>query len=152
MRVPQMVNDFFEWRWAPCVGLTAGSLAFVVLALLLIPARVGEPRAASMPYAFDSPPAQRPLYGSSLARSLTEPADPELNDARVARSQPPAAPRNNETRPAPQRGFSPILDRPEPPPPPPAPVAPPAPPEPLPGSVVVIQPVPGGESREVTVQ
>jgi len=153
MRVPQPVSDFFEWRWAPCVGLTAGSLAFVALALLLIPTRVGEPRAASTLSSFDSPPPQRALYGSSLARRLTEPADPQPNDARVARSQPAAAPQSNETSPAPQRGFSPILDRPEPPPPPPpAAVAPPAPPQPLPGSVVVIQPVPGGESREITVQ
>jgi hypothetical protein len=152
MRVPQMVSDFFEWRWAPCVGLTAGSLAFVVLALLFIPTRVDEPLVATTPNTFDRPPPQRPLYGSSLARSLIEPAEPQLDDARVARSQPPSAPRSNETRPAPQRGFSPILDRPEPPAPPPAPVAPPQAPEPVPGSVVVIQPVPGGESREVTVQ
>jgi hypothetical protein len=155
MRVPQMVSDFVEWRWAPCVGLTAGSLAFVALALLLIPTSVGEPRVANTLSSFESPAPQRALYGSSLARSLTEPAVPQRN-ARVARSVPAPAPQNNETSPAPQRGFSPVLDRPEPPPPPaPAPVAPAAPPapaEPLPGSVVVIQPVPGGESREVTVQ
>jgi hypothetical protein len=157
MRVPQMVSDFFEWRWAPCVGLTAGSLGFVALALLLIPTSIaGEPRVATTLSTFDSPPPQRALYGSSLARSLTEPAEPH---PRVARSVPPPAPRSNEMRPPPQRGFSPIIDRPEPPAPPPAPpaevvapVAPAAPPEPVPGSTITIQPVPGGESREVTVQ
>ncbi len=66
MRAPQMVNDFFEWRWAPCVGLTAGSLAFVAFALLLIPTRFdGEPRTARTLSAFDSPRTQRALYASS---------------------------------------------------------------------------------------
>jgi hypothetical protein len=161
MRVPQMVNDFVEWRWAPCVGLTAGSLAFVALALLLIPTSIGEPRAVSTLQSFDSSPPQRALYGSSLAQNLTEPVEAPRSEARVARAQPARAARSNELSPPPQRGFSPVLERPEPPapepppppaPPPVAPAAPTAAPEPLPGSVVVIQPVPGGESREVTVQ
>jgi hypothetical protein len=154
-----MVSDFFEWRWAPCVGLTGGSLAFVALAVLLIPTRVGEPRAITPLNTESSPPPQRALYGSSLARNLTEPAEPRPN-IRVARSMPPPAPRSAEMSPPPQRGFSPIIDRPEPPAPPPievvapvAPVAPaPAPEPPPPGSTITIQPVPGGESREVTVQ
>jgi hypothetical protein len=153
-----MVSDFFEWRWAPCVGLTAGSLGFVALALLLIPTSVAvDPRAASTLTAFDSTPPQRALYGSSLARDLTDRAEAQRT-TRVARSVPPPSPRSNETSPPPQRGFSPIIERPEPAPPPieavppTAPAMPVAPPEPVPGSTVIIQPVPGGESREVTVQ
>jgi hypothetical protein len=152
MRVPQMVSDFFEWRWAPCVGLTAASLAFVALALLLIPSHIGgEPRAAAALNSFSSP---RALYGSSLAQTLSEPAEP-LDDVRPARSLPPPASRGNARGPAPQRGFSPIIDRPEPPQPPQPTAATAAtaePSQPVPSSTVVIQPIPGGESREVTVQ
>jgi hypothetical protein len=157
MRVPQLVSDFFEWRWAPCVGLTTGSLAFVVLALLLIPTRFGgEPRVANTLSAFDNSRSPRALYSSSLARNLTEPEEARLEPAPVAHPRPPPAPRRIETGAPPARGFSPILDRPEPPTPPPAPPPMPTlavePPAPVPGTVVVIQPEPGGPSREVTVQ
>jgi len=150
MRVPQMVSEFLEWRWAPCVGLTAGSLAFVALAILLIPTRFGEPRVPATLTSFDSPRPQRALYGSSLARSLAEPQR-ELETAGVSRSAPPSSRQITETGAPPQRGFSPILDRPEPPPPPSV-VAPAVPPVPAPGSVLVTQPEPGGPSRESIVQ
>jgi hypothetical protein len=38
MRAPHWLRDFFRWRWAPCVALVAGSLAFIALVLLLMPA------------------------------------------------------------------------------------------------------------------
>lgn len=153
MRVPQMLSDFFEWRWAPCVGLTAGSLAFVALALLLIPTRLGgKPRDFATPNSVDSPRPQGALYASSLSRSLTEPVERQQDDARTASSEPQASPRPNGTGTL-RRGFSPIVDRPEPlpvaPVPPPAPVDAPAPP---PGTVIITQPVAGGESRESTTQ
>jgi len=152
-----MVSDFFEWRWAPCVGLTTGSLAFVALALLLIPTRFGgEPRVANTLGSFDSPRPQRALYSSSLARSLTEPEEARFEHAPVARQLPPSAPRAAETSAPPARGFSPILDRPEPPPAPPAPMptqtsaveqAAPAP-----STTVGSQPDPLGPSRDGTVR
>ncbi|HEY3253793.1 MAG TPA: hypothetical protein VGJ91_07590 [Polyangiaceae bacterium] len=149
MRVPQLVSDFFEWRWAPCVGLTAGSLAFVALALLLIPARLdGGPHENTTLSSFDTPRPARALYASSLVRSPAEPDTRELNEVRVAQAQHVSAPQNSEPRPAPQRGFSPILERPEPPAPAPAPPAP----APAPGTTIVTQPEPGGPAREVTVQ
>lgn len=154
MRVPQLVSDFFDWRWAPCVGLTGGSLAFVALALLVIPTRVGgEPREVSTLSSFDSPRPQRALFSSALTRSVSEPEARRAEDLRVARSVPPSTPQSNELAAPQQRGFSPILERPEPPPAAPAPVPSPAePPAPAPGSVVIVQPEPGGPSREATVQ
>ena len=44
MRASQVVREFFKWRWAPVVALTAGSLVFVGLALLFIPDPVGSAR------------------------------------------------------------------------------------------------------------
>ena len=147
MRLPQLVSDFFQWRWAPCVGLTAGSLAFVALALILIPTRFGgEPREVNLS-SYQNPLPQRAIFSSALARSALQSDEPRTDARGDARPAPPALP---QRAPA-QRGFSPIIERPEPlpPTPPPAAVEPPAP---APGSVIVVQPVPGGESREVTVQ
>jgi hypothetical protein len=74
-----------------------------------------------------------------------------LDDLSVARSLPQPSPPGNETGVAPRRGFSPIIDRPEPlPPPAPAPTAVDPPPAPAAGSVVIIQPEPGGPAREQT--
>ena len=151
MRAPRLVSDFFDWRWAPCVGLTAGSLAFVALALLLIPTRLGgAPRADSTLSSFDSPRPQRAIFSSSLARSATlahratESEDRGSDDLRVARSS-PTGPQGVETSAPPQRGFSPVMERAEPVPALPATGEPPAP---APGTVVVVQPGSGGESRE----
>lgn len=177
MRSPQLVNDFIQWRWAPCVGLTAGSLAFVALALLLIPTRVGgEPPAVSALNSYEAPRPQRAIFSSALARP-NEAEDRRPEPVRIARVAPQPLPRSSEASAPMQRGFSPIIERPEPVAarvPVPAPVAVPAPMAvaipvpsataiatatatalapaevgtPMPGSVV-IQPVPGGESREV---
>jgi len=158
MRVPQWLNDFFDWRWAPCVGLTAGSLAFVALALLLIPTRFGgEPRVVSSLSAYESQRPQRAIFSSALARPDADaderPAEIARN-ARIARAVSLPPPRGPEAG-ASQRGFSPILERAEPVPTPAPPVPPPAPPsatpEPpaAPTGSAVIQPGPGPESREV---
>jgi hypothetical protein len=152
MRVPQLVSDFVEWRWAPCVGLTAGSLTFVALALLLIPTRLGgEPSVVRTLGSFDSARPQREIFCSSLTGKLTEPTARLSDELSVARSLPQPSPQGNETGVAPRRGFSPIIDRPEPPPaPPPAPTAVEPPPAPAAGSVVITQPEPGGPARELT--
>jgi hypothetical protein len=44
MPAPPFVREFFQWRWAPVVALTAGSLVFVGLAVLFIPDPVGSAR------------------------------------------------------------------------------------------------------------
>src|SRR6478735_1882685 len=114
MRAPRLVRDFFEWRWAPCVGLTAGSLAFVMLALLFIPTRIGgELGVGNTLSAFDGSRTQQAMFSSSLARSLSEPEpQPASNELRVAHST-KAMPRSGAPTPAPARGFSPIIERPE---------------------------------------
>jgi len=165
-----MVSEFFEWRWAPCVGLTAGSLAFVALALLLIPTQFdGASSLANETALLDHATAVTPrtLLGASLPRNFSG-MGRDLEQARsLPRPEPlappPGSPQGSGEQAAPpQRGFSPIIDRPEPPPtpaPPPAPVevapAPPATPAPPTADVVVPQPQQtdaDGPRREVTVQ
>jgi outer membrane biosynthesis protein TonB len=146
MRTPQVISDFLDWRWAPSVGLTAGSLAFVALALLLIPTSFGPAPAAVVDsstgiVAVQQPtiPRKRALFGSAIAAGVSD---------RIARQPAVAA----ETSPPVQRGFSPVADRPEPPPQPVPQAAPaPAPPPlPEPAAVTVVQPEPAEPSREVT--
>jgi len=167
MRAPPLLRDFFEWRWAPCVGLTAGSLAFVVLALLLIPTRFegalnagnSSDESALLDRTSAIPP--RAYLGASLPRSFpsvgrtSEQASP--SPVREERAESPPA--LNEPAAPQARGFSPIIDRPAPPPapaPPPVEVAPPPLAVPVPASNVVIQqpqqPDADGPRREVTVQ
>jgi len=149
MRVPFLVSEFFEWRWAPCVGLTAGSLGFVALALLLIPTRFGGGApGVERSSSFESPPPQA-MYSSALTSNLTE--------TEVARSPEPARARHVAALPSPPsresgvavaRGFSPVIERPAPPPPPPpAVLMPAAAPPAVPGSGEVNQPVPGVAAR-----
>ena len=182
MRVPPMVSDFFEWRWAPCVGLSAGSLGFVALALLLIPTRIDAgPAATSSDLSNASAMLDRPttasppraLFGAALPRDFAganHVSDPAPAPPRP-RVKPSEAPANVA------RGFSPIIDRPEPPappppppptmaaeaapapppppatPPPPASAAPPPPASPDGAPVVIQQPDgPDGPRREITVQ
>ena len=158
MRAPQWVSDFFDWRWAPCVGLTAGSLAFVALALLLIPTHFGgEPRVVSSLSTYESQRPQRAIFSSALSRPEADAEERQAEvsrNARVARAVSPPLPRTTEGGVPSQRGFSPILERaepvPAPAPPVPAPAAPSATIEPPAPGTVVIQPVPGGEFREVS--
>jgi len=119
MRVPQIVRDFFEWRWAPCVALTVGSLAYVGLAVLLIPSQIdGGSGSANLPASFDRTTA---LPNTAFAASLAQnsPAAPPTAHEPMHRSPPP--PPANDPMGAPRRGFSPPIDQPEPPAPPPPP-------------------------------
>jgi hypothetical protein len=144
MRTPQVISDFLDWRWAPSVGLTAGSLAFVALALLLIPTSFGPAPAGIVDSGAGilavqqqpSVPRKRALFSSAIAEGAS------ASDGRHAQAVAESAPV--------QRGFSPVADRPEPTAQPLEQVAPPPPPIPEPGSVTVIQPEPDGPSREVT--
>jgi hypothetical protein len=72
MRVPRLISEFIEWRWAPCVGLTAGSLAFVALSLLLIPTQIESTPALADTFRTRNDvgaPQPRALFGASLAQS-----------------------------------------------------------------------------------
>ena len=134
MRVPPLVREFLEWRWTPCVALIAGSLAFVGLALLLIPSQLeSSPRSASLAGFDQPPPAARTLFGASLAQGASLAAEHASDEARAPspRLPPPPSPAAMpEVQQA--RGFSPIIERADrppppdtsPPPPPPPPVAP----------------------------
>ena len=115
MQMPEVISEFLRWRWAPCVGLTTGSLAFVAISLLLIPTQFSAPPApvAGMQrssYQTASIPNPRALYGASLAQSSPEFAQP----ARQPETLPPVrslpAPALNTAASA--RGFSPIAERP----------------------------------------
>src|SRR4051812_4746134 len=138
MRAPPLISEFFEWRWAPCVGLTAGSLAFVALALLLIPTSFDNAASATngsnmasetalLERAAAAPP--RALLGASLPRSFAGVgrASEQPSSPPTRRERPESSPGTSEPAAPPARGFSPIIDRPDPPPAPPALAPPPAP-------------------------
>ena len=115
MRMPPLIKDFLAWRWAPCVALTTGSLAFVGLAVLLIPGQIDAARSTDTSNAFDQPPrSAHAMYNASLAQGValaqntvspgpTENA-PQPQPARF-RPQPPPL-----STPA-ARGFSPVLEK-----------------------------------------
>lgn len=127
MRAPQIVRDFFAWRWAPCVALTAGSLVYVGLAVLLIPSQIdGGSRSSELATAFDRSTAlPSTAFGASVAQNSI--AAPPTAHEPVRR----VTPQNTANDPmgAPRRGFSPPIEQPEapPPPPPPPPAAMPTP-------------------------
>lgn len=178
MRAPRFVSEFLEWRWAPCVGLTAGSLGFVAFALLVIPTRINGPELA--PQTFRSPeqastPSPRALLGASLTQDvarLKQRVDEDEPTRDMAAPSLPTARGNGGHGPPPQRGFSPIIERDEAPPPPlppreaapaPTPVPPPpvapmvaptlsTPPPPLPSESVYIQQEPDGPIRGIRPQ
>jgi len=135
------------------VALTSGSLAFVCLALLLIPSRIDAAGGTGSVSAFDRPNVgSRAIYSASLAQgaALAQNTVPQRSTQDSPQDS-PAAPRLRAqpfTPPAPvARGFSPILARPDPPAPPPevAPlsVTPPAPP--VPADAVPAPPAPPPE-------
>jgi len=119
MRMPPLIKDFLAWRWAPCVALTMGSLAFVCLAVLLIPSQIDAARSTDASSAFDQPArSTHAMYNASLAQGValaqntvsqgaTENA-PQPQPTRF-RAPPPASPMPVA------RGFSPVLERAEPP-------------------------------------
>ena len=149
MRVPQLMSDFLDWRWAPCVGLTAGSLAFVALALVCIPTQFdGAPATgAAQSFARANGTPQRALFGAALTRESTMARPPAREESSPERSPEPPPAQNAPTGPQ-QRGFSPIAER-EAPPPQPMPEPPPL--QPDANGVILQQPDgPGGPSREVT--
>ena len=69
MRVPPAITEFLAWRWMPCAALTAGSLAFAGLAVLLIPSQFdGAPPSTETATLFD-----RPGSGSRASRTPVSP-------------------------------------------------------------------------------
>lgn len=150
MRMPQPINDFVKWRWAPCVGLTAGSLTFVALAILLIPTQFDtSPGASEVASSLDRPSSgpTRSIFGASLTRDAANLARRQSDNAPSRPpSAPPAQPSESGMQ---QRGFSPVAER-EPQQPAAVPTASPAP-VPDTNGVILQQPDgPGGPSREVT--
>ncbi len=81
------LSQFLAWRWAPFAGLVAGSLAFIALALLLIPDHLG-----SEPSPLAVHPARPP---EPAAPREPTPASPQPVAFRAAQPKPfarPAAP------------------------------------------------------------
>ncbi|HEY4104232.1 MAG TPA: hypothetical protein VGM44_10090, partial [Polyangiaceae bacterium] len=107
MRAPQILTDFFEWRWAPCVALTAGSIVYVGLAVLFIPNQFdtsasSNSAAASM---LGAPATPSTTFASSVAQTAftSAPARPEAARRFVSPAQPAVE------QPV-RRGFSPPLE------------------------------------------
>ncbi len=152
MRTSQTVREFFEWRWAPCVALTAASLAWVGLAVLIIPSQLGSnAHTSDGATAFNaSPVLPNTAFNSALTQTaFTSVTTPPLQPVRRAISPPAAMPLSTSNDPAGaapiRRGFSPPIEQPEAPPPPPAPPSPAVPqvaPPPIPAPPVNAAPPP----------
>jgi hypothetical protein len=126
MALPPVISDFLDWRWMPCVALTAGSLVFVGLAVLLIPSQIDGAKPTASLSSFDRPAAppsttfgaslpQSPMMGEPVRRvMMAPPAPPPPMPVAERTADPPPAP---ETPPLPP----PAQDAPAPPPDPNAP-------------------------------
>ena len=129
--------EFLEWRWTPCVALIAGSLAFVGLALLVIPSQLeSAPRSASIAGFGEPQAAPRTLFEASLAQGASLATDHTADELRAPTLRPQPVPAAAPPATPPVRGFSPVIERaapetPPPPPPPPSLPAPEAPPPPV---------------------
>jgi len=135
MRASQVIRDFLEWRWTPCVALTAASLAWVGLAVLFIPNRLGsnEPPNSGASTFSEVPVLPNTAFNSALTQSAFTSTQP------IRRVAPPPIATANE--PVIRKGFSPPIEQPAaPPPPPPAPVTQAAPPPPVPSPPVNVAP------------
>ena len=139
MRVGQLVSDFIRWRWAPFVGIVSASLFYVLLAILLIPSRVGASEPAESELSVEATSA------ADIPENTAESS--EEGPATLGRTRPTPRPARRAAQPTPlspprRRGFSPPLDRPEPPPSPapPALAAPPIPVTPAPAPPVPAPP------------
>jgi hypothetical protein len=122
----KLLADFVAWRWSPTVGLLSASVLFVLIVVGLVPTEIGVPVANSK---FSPRPRATSTAGlepdTNTATAYAATAGDEAPATRLAPS--PVTHSAPASRPAEfgRRGFSPVLDRPEPPPPPPMPVAPP---------------------------
>jgi len=123
MRAARIVRHFLEWRWAPCVALTAGALAYVGLAVLLIPSELGSGPSSAGGTAVFARPSQLP--NTAFASSLTQSSFESMPSTHEATPRPAVLPRAAEPVTVPRRGFSPPIEQPEAPPPPPPPPPPP---------------------------
>lgn len=136
-----------NWRWAPCAALVLGSLSFVGFVTLVVPEQIGSVVEAG----------STPRLGNALVRTRQpmleaprdEPAELSGEVTPDPSPTPPALEPVANHDPAPRRGFSPPLERPDPPPPPPPPppqLAPPPPaPEPVPPPEAAPAPLPAAE-------
>jgi hypothetical protein len=132
--VTKLLADFVAWRWAPTVGLLSASVLFVLIVVGLVPTEIGVGVASPK---FGGKPR---LAATSQAEGLTATALATNEDSTGHAEPAPVVAAVQPTRPSDfgRRGFSPVIDRPEPPEaPPPAPpplpvVAPAPPPQPAP--------------------
>lgn len=93
MRTPRWLREFSEWRWAACVWLIAGALAFIALALWLIPTQlnVAAPSAeVTQALATCAPP--RPTLFAASPAPPTPPAAVAQTADTATPPQPPVAP------------------------------------------------------------
>lgn len=123
----KLLAEFVAWRWAPTVGLLSASVLFVLIVVGLVPSEIGVPVADSK---FTGKSRATSAAGLTKEGPTTTAIAAADEDQATGRSAPsPVAEAIPVTRSADfgRRGFSPVLDRPEPPPAPPPPAPPPLP-------------------------
>jgi hypothetical protein len=117
----KLVVEFVGWRWAPAVGLLAASALYVLIVVGLVPSEIGVPVANAK-------------FGTHLSDGRMGSSETVANTYATSTSTPETTPASAPATPMRRmgnpefgrRGFSPVLDRPEPPSPapPPTPIAP----------------------------
>ncbi|HEX6273179.1 MAG TPA: hypothetical protein VFZ53_09070 [Polyangiaceae bacterium] len=169
MQAPVWVARFVGWRWTPSVVLVSGSLAFVALAVAIVPEDFGV--AVSGRERLTRTPSSR--LGTNAASANDEPTsntgDESRSLARMTRRAIPAAEPPGDSAPsnvvqsifhsAPkvELPIEPVDPSPQPPPPPPPPPPPTAttftlqtpPPAPTPAPTAVV-PEPPSEPQGIT--
>jgi hypothetical protein len=117
------ISRFLEWRWAPCVALSAGACTFVLAAVLAIPDHIGFTRAAERARSGASRALMNNSEVNTAARVGGGYTDADDREPAELASQPGMTPSParalSQGLPAKRRGFTPPLERPDPPPPPP---------------------------------
>jgi hypothetical protein len=135
--VTKLLADFVAWRWAPTVGLLSASVLFVLIVVGLVPTEIGVGVASPKFGGKPRPAATAQAEGlTSTALATSEESTGHAEPAPVVAAVQPSRPSNFG-----RRGFSPVIERPDPPPaapeppPPPLPAVAPAPP-PQPAALV----------------
>jgi len=136
------IQRVVHWRWAPCVGLVIGSLAFVVLAVAIIPRDLGPSgRGAAGPLGRAD---ERPVVSVESTGNDVGTSGASLRGRALTQSMLPPVPQTAPGGVVVRSIFqsSPPMELPVAPPDPAPPPPPPEPPPPAPSSTIFTLPAP----------
>lgn len=138
MQAPAWVSGFVQWRWMPSVALVSGSLAFVAIAVLVVPEDFGSVAGGSLRssrsrsrLAENAGSTKEPSFSLPSFKALLPGQSDEESSTPTRRGASPAGDENNvvqsifHSAPTIELPVAPPDPNPEPPPPEPPPPPPP---------------------------